>query len=41
MKEDVSRKGPGYVLSNGGVSIHIVSAGHIDEAAGEILTKGL
>lgn len=37
MREDVSHKGPGYVLSNGGVRIHRISAGGIDEAAREIL----
>jgi len=41
MREDVSHKGPGYVLSNGGVRIHKISAGGIDEAAREILDKGL
>jgi len=37
MKEDVSRKGPGYVLSNGGVKIHIISADQIDQAISEII----
>ena len=41
MKEDVSRKGPGYVLSNGGVKIHIISAGQIDQAISEIVAEGL
>ena len=41
MKEDVSRKGPGYVLSNGGVKIHIISAEQIDQAIGEIVAEGL
>jgi len=41
MKEDVSHKGPGYVFSNAGVKIHTVSAGRIDEAASEILARGL
>ncbi|MBW1803539.1 MAG: cation diffusion facilitator family transporter, partial [Deltaproteobacteria bacterium] len=36
MKEDVSHKGPGYVLSNGGVKIHIISAGQLDQAISEI-----
>ncbi|MBN1224383.1 MAG: cation diffusion facilitator family transporter [Candidatus Aminicenantes bacterium] len=37
MKEDVSRKGPGYVLSNGGVKTHIISAERIDQAISEII----
>jgi cation diffusion facilitator family transporter len=41
MKEDVSRKGPGYVLSNGGVKIHIISAGQIGQAISEIVAAGL
>jgi predicted Fe-Mo cluster-binding NifX family protein len=41
MKEDVSHKGPGYVLSNGGVKIHIISAGLLDQAINEIITEGL
>ena len=41
IKEDVSRKGPGYVLSNGGVKIHIISAERIDQAISEILAQGL
>jgi len=40
MKEDVSRKGPGYVLSNAGVKLHIIStsARNISQAIDEILT---
>jgi cation diffusion facilitator family transporter len=41
MKEDVSRKGPGYVLSNGGVKMHIISTGQIDQAISEIVADGL
>jgi predicted Fe-Mo cluster-binding NifX family protein len=41
MKEDVSHKGPGYVLSNGGVKIHIISAGEIGQAISEIMADGL
>lgn len=41
MKEDVSRKGPGYVLSNGGVKIHIISAGQIGAAISEIVAGAL
>ena len=39
MKEDVSHKGPGYVLSNGGVKIHIISAENIDKAINQIVTE--
>ena len=41
MKEDLSRKGPGYVLSNGGVKTHIISANRLDQAIGELLSQGL
>lgn len=41
MKEDVSRKGPGYVLSSGGVKIHLISADRIDSAVREIIAGGL
>jgi predicted Fe-Mo cluster-binding NifX family protein len=41
MKEDVSHKGPGYVLSSGGVKIHIISGGHIDQAISEIIAEEL
>ena len=41
MKEDVSNKGPGYVLSNGGVKIHIISADQISQAITEIAAEGL
>jgi len=37
MKEDVSRKGPGYVLSSGGVKIHLISADQIGPAIREIV----
>ena len=40
MKEDISHKGPGYVLSNGGVKIHIITADHIDQAISEIISEG-
>ena len=40
MKEDISHKGPGYVLSNGGVKIHIVTKDHIDQAIDEIISEG-
>jgi len=41
MKEDISRKGPGYVFSNGGVKIHIIKADHMDQAIGEIIAEGI
>lgn len=37
MKEDLSRKGPGYVLSNAGVQTIVTSAGNLDEAVAEAL----
>jgi predicted Fe-Mo cluster-binding NifX family protein len=37
MKEDLSHKGPGYVLSNGGVRIHLISASRLDKAIKEII----
>ncbi|MBN1849554.1 MAG: cation diffusion facilitator family transporter [Deltaproteobacteria bacterium] len=39
MKEDVSRRGPGYVLSNAGVKIHVLSADQIDQAIHQIIDK--
>ncbi len=41
MTEDVSHKGPGYVLSNGGVRIHVISAREIGPAIREIVAEGL
>jgi cation diffusion facilitator family transporter len=41
IREDVSHKGPGYVLLNGGVKIHIISAGQIGQAISEIAADGL
>jgi len=41
MKEDVSRKGPAYVLSNAGVKIHIISADQLNSAIREIISEGL
>ena len=38
MKEDISQKGPGYVFSNGGVKMHIISADQIDQAIAEIIS---
>ena len=39
LKEDVSKKGPGYVLSNGGVKLHIISAEELDQAIDEIIVQ--
>jgi cation diffusion facilitator family transporter len=41
MKEDVSAKGPGYVLSSRGVKIHLISAEHLGQAISEIAAEGL
>lgn len=41
MKEDVSAKGPGYVLSSRGVKIHLITAKLIGQAIGEIAAEGL
>ena len=41
MKEDVSSRGPGYVLSSRGVKIHLISADPIGDAIGEIVTESL
>jgi len=41
MKEDVSHKGPGYVLSSAGVIIHLISAEQIGPAIREIVAEGL
>lgn len=39
IKEDVSKKGPGYVLSNSGIKLHVISAKTADEALTEIIGK--
>jgi cation diffusion facilitator family transporter len=41
MKEDVSRKGPGYVLANGGIQVHLIDSDDLDAAVAEILAEGL
>jgi cation diffusion facilitator family transporter len=41
MKEDVSRKGPGYVLANGGIQSHLIDSDDLDVAVAEILAGGL
>lgn len=40
MKQDLSSKGPGYVLSNGGVTIHLIEADLLDQAIDEISAAG-
>jgi len=37
LKDDISHKGPGYVFSNGGVRVHIISSEQIDPAIHEII----
>lgn len=37
--EDISHKGPGYVLSSAGVAIHFVSAGKTDRAMAELISR--
>jgi len=41
LNEDISGKGPGYVLSSGGVKIHFIKADYMDQAIHEIITKDL
>ncbi|MFN2435546.1 MAG: cation diffusion facilitator family transporter [Desulfotignum sp.] len=41
MKEDISRKGPGYVLANGGIQVHLIAGDDLDAAIDDILTKGI
>jgi predicted Fe-Mo cluster-binding NifX family protein len=41
MKEDVSRKGPGYVLANGGIKVHLISCDHLDTAIDEIMATDI
>ncbi len=41
MKEDVSRKGPGYVLANGGIQVHLIDSDDLDAAVADILAEGL
>ena len=40
MKEDLSRKGPGYVLANAGIKSNITSANTLDKAIEEALLDG-
>lgn len=40
IKEDISHKGPGYVLSNAGIKIYRIKSDHIDEAVQEIYNYG-
>jgi predicted Fe-Mo cluster-binding NifX family protein len=37
LKSEVKHKGPGYVLSDAGVEIHLSSANHLDEAIETVL----
>jgi hypothetical protein len=37
MKEDLSRRGPGYVLSNAGVQSILTAAENLDEAVAQAL----
>jgi predicted Fe-Mo cluster-binding NifX family protein len=37
LKSEVKHKGPGYVLSDAGVEIHLTSANHLDEAMRTVL----
>jgi cation diffusion facilitator family transporter len=39
LKSEVKHKGPGYVLSDAGVEIHLTSANHLDEAIKTALGK--
>lgn len=41
MKKDISHKGSGYALSNGGAKIHIISADYLDHAISEIVSEGI
>ena len=41
MKEDISHKGPGYVLANAGVETHLLSCDHLRQAVAQISTAGL
>lgn len=41
MKEDISGKGPGYVLANGGIKVHLISCDHLDAAIDEIVAAGI
>ena len=38
MREDLSRKGPGYVLSNAGVQATITAASTLDQAVEEAVS---
>jgi len=40
IKESILHKGPGYVLSNGGVQIHTLRSETIDQSVEEIVSKG-
>jgi hypothetical protein len=40
IKEDIIRKGPGYVLSNGGGKVHVVSDDTSEDAIRSVLYSG-
>jgi predicted Fe-Mo cluster-binding NifX family protein len=39
IKEDITKKGPGYVLSNAGVKIHVVSTDSAEDAIQSVLSS--
>lgn len=39
LKEDIKNKGPGYVLSDAGVEVHVTDAENLEEAAQEIVKE--
>ncbi len=41
MKEDISHKGPGYVLANAGIKTHLLSCDHLGQAVTEISAAAL
>ncbi len=41
MKEDISQKGPGYVLANAGIKTHLLSCDDLRQAVAEISAAGL
>lgn len=41
MKEDISHKGPGYVLANAGIKTHLLSCDDLRQAVSEISAAGL
>ncbi|MFO7963840.1 MAG: cation diffusion facilitator family transporter [Desulfobacterales bacterium] len=41
IKEDIRHKGPGYMLSSGGVHVHIITSENVSDAVSEIEAEGL